>query len=468
MSIQVSPANLEVASVGQSNAAQARAAYLSHLLDLAQSSSAPRASSPVASTLQALRDHALLRVQEQTFPSLRDEEWRFTDLSELLTVALSAADQVTIAPEAIQPFVVPGTARLVFVNGVYAAALSDTRPIAAELNAAQLSVGNLSSLLEPSLQADGEQQSRGQHLGQILGQHLGKQAGAEELFTALNTAGFSDAAIVLARKNLVVETPIHLLFVSTASQPALIQPRCLVVAEPNSALTVIEDHVALGETVYFSNAVGEFWLDENAQVNHTRVQREGKTAFHLGKTAVSQARGSRYTGTAVSFGARLSRHNLEVYQTGEQTETVLNGLTVLKGEQTGDTHSTIAFTKPYGTSRQLHKCIVDDRAHGIFNGKVYVPKAAQLTDAGQLNRTLLLSSKARIDTKPQLEIVADNVKCTHGATVGQLETDEIFYLQSRGIDADSARQLLVYAFAFEVISQIPIEALRQAILSTEF
>lgn len=434
MSIQ-SPANLEF-SKPLSSAAQARAAYLAKLLDLA------KATVSESTGLQALRDHAALRVQEQTFPSTRDEEWRFTDLSELLSVELTAAERGSITPDAIASFVLSDTARLVFVNGIYAAELSDTSNLPEGLT-----VDNLSSS-EQQIQA-----------------YLGKQSGAEEVFTALNTAGLSDAAIVLARKNLVVDQPIHLLFVSTVSQPALIQPRCLVVAEPNSSLTLIEDHISLNEQVYFTNSVAEIWLAENAQINHTRLQRDSQQAFHIGKTAVSQARSSRYTCTALSLGARISRHNLEIYQTGEQTETVLNGLTVLKGEQVGDTHSSIALSKPYGTSRQVHKCIIDDRAHGIFNGKVFVPKAAQLTDAGQLNRTLLLSPKARVDTKPQLEIVADNVKCTHGATVGQLETDELFYLQSRGIDANSARKLLVYAFAYEIISQVPLEPLRQTLSS---
>ncbi|WNZ22942.1 Fe-S cluster assembly protein SufD [Leptolyngbya sp. NK1-12] len=436
MSIQVSPANLEF-SKPVSSAAQARATYLTKLLDLAQSTVTE------TSELQALRDHAALRVQEQTFPSTRDEEWRFTDLSDLLAVELAAAERSAVTPDAIARFVLPDTARLVFVNGFYAPELSDLGALPA-----RLTVGNLSSASDQQLQT-----------------YLGQQSGAEEVFTALNTAGLSDAGFVFAAKNLVVDRPIHLLFVSTASQPVLIQPRCLVVAEPNSSLTVIEDHISLGESVYFTNSVAEIWLADNAQITHTRIQRDSQSAFHIGKTAVSQARSSRYIGTAVSFGARLSRHNLNIYQTGEQTETVLNGLTVLKGEQVGDTHSSIALSKPYGTSRQVHKCIIDDRAHGIFNGKVFVPKAAQLTDAGQLNRTLLLSPKARVDTKPQLEIVADNVKCTHGATVGQLETDELFYLQSRGIDASSARKLLVYAFAYEILSQIPLESLRQTLTS---
>ncbi|MDB9327395.1 Fe-S cluster assembly protein SufD, partial [Nodularia spumigena CS-590/02] len=173
-----------------------------------------------------------------------------------------------------------------------------------------------------------------------------------------------------------------------------------------------------------------------------------------------------YTCHALSFGGKLSRHNLEILQTGEQTETTLNGLTMISDRQVGDTHSAIALNYPHSTSTQLHKCIVGDRAHAVFNGKVFVPKAAQLTNAGQLNRNLLLSSKARVDTKPQLEITADNVKCAHGATVSQLEDDEIFYLQSRGINEDDARKLLINAFAAEIINQIPVKSLQAVLLNT--
>jgi Fe-S cluster assembly protein SufD len=427
MTIQVS----EVAQPTLSSAAQTRAAFLTHLLQLAQASSA-------AVHLQTLRDHAVLRVQEQHFPSTRDEEWRFTDLSDLLQLELAASAPADVTLDQLAAFTLSEAPhRLTFVNGIYAPQLSQTADLPAGLTA-----GNLAALPFEKIQA-----------------YLGQQSGAEEVFTALNTAGLTDAAVVYASRNTAVDTPIHLLFVTTTDRPTLVQPRALVVAEANSAITLIEDYVTLDDTAYFSNTVAEFWLAENAQVNHTRLQRDNQQAFHVGKTAISQARSSRYTGTSVSLGAKLSRHHWEIYQTGEQTETVLNGLTVARGEQTSDTHSTIALTKPYATTRQLQKCIIDDRAHAIFNGKVFVPKAAQLTDAGQLNRNLLLSPKARVDTKPQLEIVADNVKCTHGATVGQLETDEIFYLQSRGIDADSARRLLVTAFADEIIHQIPVASL---------
>ncbi len=402
--------------------------------------------------LQKLRNQAADQLQAASIPSTRDEEWRFTDLSALVKTEFevgSRSPQASLQDLAALTLPEAANSRLVFINGVYAPELSATADLPEGIQ-----VGNLS---DPKLQPI---QSR-------LSQYLAQQPGAEEVFTALNTASFTDAAIVWVPKNLEVETPIHLLFLSLPeSAPTVSHPRCLVVAESNSSLTLVEDYGAIAPGPYFTNTVTEIWVDENAQVNHSRIQRDRPDAFHIGKTVVSQARDSRYTCNAISLGAKLSRHNLDVFQTGEQTHTVLNGLTLIGGEQLADTHSLIAYAKPHGSSQQLHKCIVDDRAHAVFNGKVSVPQAAQLTDAGQLNRNLLLSPKARVDTKPQLEIVADNVKCTHGATVSQLDSDEVFYLQSRGIDADSAQSLLIYAFAFEVISQLPIDSLRDSLSQT--
>ncbi len=413
-----------------------RATYLANLLKL-------RADLPTSVTgLAAIRDRATVRVQELAIPSTKDEEWRFTDLSSLLQVnfqAVSSAATVTLSD--IQAFILPeaNLHRLVFVDGLYAPELSAV---------GQLPAGTVVTSLN--------QTSAWQN-------HLATLPGSEDVFTALNTASFTDGAIAILPRNQETIAPVHLLFVSTTQAPQISHPRCLVVVGTGSSLTLIEDYVALGEGGYFTNPVTEIHLEENAQVNHTRVQRDSKAAFHIGKTAISQARDSRYTGTTVNLGATLSRHNLEVYQTGEQTETTLNGLTLVDGDQTADTHSAIALTKPHGTTNQIHKCIIDDHAHAVFNGKVFVPKAAQLTNAAQLSRNLLLSPKARVDTKPQLEITADNVKCSHGATVSQLEGDEVFYLQSRGIDQDTARRLLVYAFAYEVISQIPVAPLQETL-----
>ena len=395
--------------------------------------------------LKQLRDGAAKWVRHSVIPNTREEEWRFTDLSSLKQVdfKLGMFQETSLESDILPEF----SQRLVFVNGVYSPDLSNTENLPSGLI-----VGNLDVLSS-----------------EIVGEYLAQAEGAKEVFTALNTAALNDVAVIWVGKNVVVEKPIHLLFISVSGESATIsQPRVLVVAESNSQVTLIEEYIASSqnEGVYFTNSVTEIWVNENAQVSHNRIAREGAAAFHVGKTAVTQARYSRYSCNAVTVGGKISRHNLEILQTGEQTETTLNGLTVIANNQLADTHSALSLNHPHGVSKQLHKCIIGDRAHGVFNGKIFVPKLAQLTNASQLNRNLLLSSKSRIDTKPQLEITADNVKCAHGATVSQLEDDQIFYLQSRGIDENNARKLLVNGFAMEVINFIPVASLRESLLKT--
>ncbi|AKG22698.1 Fe-S cluster assembly protein SufD [Calothrix sp. 336/3] len=440
MTIQVSPsaiANSQDKILTQS--LLDRDSFLTKLLEEIEAKKSPY--------FTELRQKAVNTVRHSTIPTTREEEWRFTDLSALRQVNLhletgydAGSGQVDILPEA-------ANSRLVFVNGDYAPELSAIAGLPDGVV-----VGNWTGL------NDTQQ-------GKLLG-YLGQSEGALEVFTALNTAAVQDVAVILIPKDTIVETPIHLVFVA-ASDGGLVQPRCLVVAGSGSQVTLIEEFQnRKPEAVYFTNAVTEIFVEENAQVSHSRVEWDGENAFHVGKTAVTQARYSRYTCNAVNLGGKLSRHNLEILQAGEQTETTLNGLTVTAGEQVADTHSAIALNFPHGKTQQLQKNIIADQGHVIFNGKVFVPKLAQLTDAAQLNRNLLLSPKARVDTKPQLEITADNVKCAHGATVSQLEDDEIFYLQSRGIDADSARHLLVYAFAAEIINHIPVDSLREKLTNT--
>lgn len=444
MSIQVSTIpDLAPDIAIASTASEKRSACLKALLELRSPTSFQ-----LPSWLKTTRDLAATKVQTLAIPSTRDEEWRFTDLSALVPAQFSGDTSEALAVDLsqIESFLIPEvTHRLVFINGTYCFKLSQVTDLPPGLF-----VGNLDEALKV------------ESIATALETHFGHQPGNEDVFTLLNTANFEDTAVVWVEKNQEIANPVQLLFLSLDGVGAIAaHPRCLVVAEKNSSLTIVEEYASLGVKNNLCNAVTEVWLSENSQVEHTRIQRESHTAFHIGKTLVAQARSSRYTCNVISIGGNLSRHNLEIYQTGEQTETTLNGLTMITGEQVGDMHSAIALTAPHGTTRQLHKCIVDDRAHAIFNGKVFVPKAAQMTDAGQLNRNLLLSSKARVDTKPQLEIVADNVRCTHGATVSQLEDDEVFYLQSRGIDVESAQKLLVYAFAFEIISKISIASLRE-------
>lgn len=398
--------------------------------------------------LQSLRDRALDWARQLALPTTRDEEWRFTDLSPLRQVKFNV--QKYYDTSSLKPEFWPETAnsRLVFVNGVFAPELSAIASLPKEVV-----VSNLANL-----PADRSQR---------LQKYLAQSEGAQEVFTALNTAGINDVAVIWVPENVVVETPLHVVFLSTGDVPIISLPRCLVIAETAAQVTVIEEYKNYKETksaeeeVYFTNGVTEIFVEENAKVIHTRLQWDSAEAFHIGKTAVTQARYSHYTCNAISLGAKLSRHNLEILQTGAQTETILNGLTIITDKQLADTHSAIAFNCPGGIGRQIHKTIVSDRAHAVFNGKIFVPKSAFLTDASQLNRNLLLSSKARVDTKPQLEITADNVKCSHGATVSQLEDDAIFYLQSRGINEKNARSLLISAFAAEIINQIPLDSERQ-------
>jgi Fe-S cluster assembly protein SufD len=389
--------------------------------------------------LKDIRQQAASWVARLRVPSKKDEEWRFTDLSSLVetefVVASSNKEETVISlPEA-------SNSRVVFVNGIYSPELSDISGLPERIY-----VGNLANLSDSYPIKD----------------YFAQQPGAQDVFTALNTAGCQDIGVIWINKNIVVETPIHLVFVSnTKNKATFSQLRTLVVAETGANLSLIEQYI--GKGTYFNNAVTEIWIKENAAIKHVRMQQESESSFHIGKTAVSQARDSRYTLTEINFGAKLSRHNPEILQKGEQTETYLNGLTVINGEQTADTHSIIALTKPHGTTNQLHKCIVGDRAHSIFNGKVFVPKEAQLTNASQLNRNLLLSSKARVDTKPELQITADNVKCSHGATVSQLEAEEIFYLRSRGLTEENSRHLLIDAFAAEIIDRIFLKSCQEKI-----
>lgn len=435
--------------------------YLNHLLEaikngLSKQSSPYPLGSKIQIQLQEIRDHALTWVKELEIPTQRDEEWRFTDLSSLLEHRFQAANFVQLEPEAIASLILPEAEhkRIVFVNGIYAPDISDIKEIPEGVF-----IGNLAELPEK--------------FRDRLPDYLSQQQGNQDVFSTLNTTGLNDVAVLWVDKNKILEDPIHLLFISLPDNlPVINQPRTLIVAETGSSISLIE-HYAIAEIIgcsdrvkvqsYFTNAVTEIYLEENAEIKHTRVQRGAGTAFHIGKNTVFQSRNSRYTCHAISLGSKLSRHNLEVYQRGEETETTLNGLTLIGGEQLADTHSSMMLNHQHGTFNQVHKCIIDDKAHGIFNGKVFVPQTAQFTNANQLSRNLLLSSKGRIDTKPQLEIVADNVKCSHGATVSQLEADEVFYLRSRGLDEQMSRHLLIDAFAAEILGKLPSETLTQVL-----
>ncbi len=391
--------------------------------------------------LNRLRADAVDRVGALTVPTTRDEDWRFTDISPLTKLSFQPAqDLAPLAAATVTQWAVPeAAARLVFVDGIYAPEHS--------FNRAGFTVENLATGVTG-------------HDAAVRSQ-LGRHAGFEHNpFTALNTAFLHDGALIVVPRDLAPAAPVHLLFIATRKHAAS-YPRCLVIAQAGSAVTVVEDYVALQNEAYFTNAVTEIALAANAQVHHVRVQRDGAEAFHIANCAVSLAQSSRYHSVSAALGARISRHNLGVLLAAAGAGCSIDGLALIGGAQLADTHTLIDHATPQGTSRQLHKCIVDGAARAVFNGNIMVRPGAQRTDSAQSSRNLLLSGRARVDTKPQLEIFADDVKCAHGATVGQLDVDEVFYLKSRGLSDVAARNLLTYAFGAEVIERIPVASLRQ-------
>lgn len=398
--------------------------------------------------LKALRSAARERVGALTVPNTHDEAWRFTSIAALNRTPLHELGAPTaLTRDDIARWSVPEAGqRLVFVDGVHAPQL--------DLNTAQntLTVRTLDQALATHPEA-------------VLA-HLGQLAqDPQQRFTAQNTAHLVDAAVVIAPRNAVAGAPVHLLFVAT--QPHVSShPRTLVIAEQASALTVIEDYVALTDEAYLTNSVTELALADNAQMHHIRLQRESGSAFHIARCALTQARDSQYHGVSIALGGEISRLDTTALQSGEGTHCALDGLAHIAAQQVADTHTCITHGQAHGTSRQLHKCIVADSAHAVFNGRVQVHPGAQKIDSAQSSGTLLLGPKARVNTLPQLEINADDVRCTHGATVGQIDNDALFYLQSRGLSSEAARSLLTYAFAAEVIARIPVASVRQQLETT--
>jgi Fe-S cluster assembly protein SufD len=296
----------------------------------------------------------------------------------------------------------------------------------------------------------------------ILRESLERAAKSESGFTALNTALFSSGAFVFIPAGVSVAAPIHLQFISDSSHGAAVSfPRVLVVAEDNSAATIIESYASPGESVYLTNAIVDVQLGAGAHLKHFKVQRESTSAFHVAATNAELGTNASYDSTAINLGAALSRHTIDVVMDHEGAECWVDGLYMVDGSQHTDTHSMIDHRQPHCTSHQLYKGILDGKSRAVFNGKVFVRHGAQLTNAQQTNKNLLLSNEAQVDTKPQLEIFADDVKCAHGAAIGQLEEDELFYLESRGIRPELARNVLTYGFAEEVIEKIKIASIKQ-------
>ncbi len=400
------------------------------------------------SWLNQLRARAIDYVSTQRLPTKRDEEWRFTDISALARLSFQSVQSHTDlqAQDIEHLHLKEAKNSLVFVDGHYSEQLSTI------VDPATLVIGDLSEFLLTH--------------AAILESHFGQYAKFDNnVFAALNTAFLRDCALIIVPKNTAIADPVHLLFIATQSEVTS-YPRCLIIGEPGSNVTFVEDYVSLREAAYVTNSVTEICLSANAHAMHIRIQRENTQAYHLANCAVSLAHGSNYQSVSISLGAQISRYNLDVQLIDEVAECTIDGLTLISDNQLADTHTCIDHIKPNGTSRQQHKCIVNDKAHAVFNGKIIVRPHAQQTNSSQSSRNLLLSKTAQVDTKPQLEIFADDVKCAHGATVGQLDQEEIFYLESRGLSETAARSLLTYAFGAEIINRIPVSSLRQQLEQT--
>ena len=398
--------------------------------------------------LEPVRRAAIDRFAATGFPTARDEEWRFTPVGPIAQGTWRQASGAirSVTRDQLAPFIFghPEWTTLVFVDGSYAEPLSSVGALPAGVR-----VGSLAE----ALRADGA----------MLEKHLGRHAPIDSSpFTALSTAFMRDGGFLHVPANTDLTGPVHLVFVSTAQAGGSVaHPRNLIVVDRGARASVIESYVTLAPgSVYWTNAVTEVVAGANSWLEHTRIQRESEQAFHVGLTHVEQQRDSHYRSFSMAMGGALARHNLHVRLKGENVETLMYGLYVTRGEQLADNHTAIYHDEPNCRSWEVYKGILDDRSRAVFNGKVFVKPEAQKTDAKQTNRNLLLSDTATVNTKPQLEIFADDVKCTHGATVGRLDDVALFYARSRGIPAAEAQRLLTYAFAAEVIEEVALEPVR--------
>jgi Fe-S cluster assembly protein SufD len=394
--------------------------------------------------LKAARSRAMDLFAGRGFPTTRDEDWRFTNLAPVAEQAFGLADADASMPAEVVPRIAGLNGPvLVFVDGRFAPELSpgETLPEA-------LAASDLATVLRTSPQA--------------VEPHLTRYVSiVDRPLAALNTALFQDGAVVMVKPGAVIEGAIQLVFLSGGAGVAA-YPRVLVVAGENSQVRIVETFVPGGDApgFAFTNAVTEIAAAEGAVVEHYRVQREGASTFHVGLTHLHIGRSASASSHALAVGGQIARHDSVAVLAGQGADCTLNGLYLASGDQLLDNHTEIDHAKPNGTSHELYKGILAGRAKGVFNGRIKVRPDAQKTDAKQTNKTLLLSDEAQINTKPQLEIFANDVKCTHGATVGQLSQDAIFYLRSRGIGEADARSLLIRAFASDVLSRMRLEPVR--------
>jgi Fe-S cluster assembly protein SufD len=400
-----------------------------------------------ASLVHSIRKAALGKFADMGFPTTHDEEWRFTDVAPIARTNFKPILRLQtdgLSESVVQLFALGIENQLVFVNGHYAKNLSCI---------SSLPQGAKVTSLAEALATETA----------TIANHLARYVRSEEnAFVALNTAFMRDGAYINIPDGTVVDGPIHVIFISADhGELFMSHPRNLIIVGENCQVSLLESYVSLTSDTYFTNAVTEIVVGENSTVEHNKLQYENEQAFHVGAIQVHQARNSTFASNNISLGGALVRNNIATVLDGEGCESTLNGLYLATDKQHVDNHTAIDHAKPHCNSFEMYRGILGGKSHGVFNGKIFVHKDAQKTDAKQTNKNLILSDEASIDTKPQLEIFANDVKCTHGATVGQLDDEAIFYLQSRGVGLEEAKDILIWAFASDVIGKIKLEPLRE-------
>ncbi|MDX1630461.1 MAG: Fe-S cluster assembly protein SufD [Thermoanaerobaculia bacterium] len=392
-----------------------------------------------------IRRRAIERFTELGFPTMRQEDWRFTNVGPISrTEWVRAEGPQSVDPSTIEPYVYPEMARLVFVNGYFAPDLSDLEGLPGDVT-----VGSLRTAVESGHEA--------------VEDHLAAHASFDDQpFVALNTAFFTDGPFVHVPRGVVVERPIQLVLVATpAESPTVAYPRILIVAEENSHSTIVETYCGVGEGDMLTVPVTEVVADDAAVVDHYRLQQERSDHDHIALQQYRTGRQSNLSSHSLSFGGSLVRNDVRAELTGEGGECTLNGLYLVKDRQHVDNHLWVEHIAPHCHSHELYKGILEDRGRAVFNGLIHVHQGAQKTDGVQTNRNLLLSPDALVNTNPQLLIFADDVKCTHGSTVGQLDEEAVFYLRSRGIGEEAATSLLIYAFARDIVDRVKLDPVRK-------
>jgi Fe-S cluster assembly protein SufD len=393
--------------------------------------------------LEETRATAGARFAALGFPTVRDEDWRFTSVAPIATADWPVAAAAALPPEQIDTFLYADAPhRVVFVNGRFVPALSRTDGLPAGTR-----VGSLAQDADPAIQ-----------------RHFNRLSESDtRAFAALNTAFSDDGAYVVVPEDAILDAPIQLLFVSETAQPAMTHPRALVVLGKGSQSQIVETYVGRPGQVYFTNAVTEIFVGENAVLDHYKVQEESEAAYHVASMHIRAERSATFSSHSFALGGKLTRNDVVATMAGEGAECTLNGLYLADGERLVDNHTTIDHAMAHCPSHEIYKGILGGKARAVFNGKIIVRQDAQKTDAKQTNRALLLTDGATINTKPQLEIFADDVKCTHGAAIGQLDEDAVFYLRARGLTFQEARDMLIHAFAGEILDRVKVDRLRAAL-----